>query len=93
MKIEIGKPPERTHAVKPLKTGNNDKTVGAENKTVADKVVVSGEAREIAVIAGSVKTVPDVRQELVGQIKNRINSGSYVVDTVKIAGKIIDEAI
>ena len=92
MKIDLGKPPEKSDAVKPRKTGNNEKTSAVARKAVADKVNLSGAAREIAEIMSSVKAIPDVRKDKVAEVKNQIDSGSYVTDAYKIAGKIIDEA-
>ena len=38
-------------------------------------------------------TLPDVREEKVAQIKQRIEEGSYEIDGKKIAEKMIGEAL
>jgi len=96
MKINGGKPPENSDVVRLQKAGKNgtiDQTGQAGQAKVADKVDVSGKAREIAEIMGAVKSIPDVRTEKVAEIKGLIEAGKYVVDPVKIAGRMIDEVI
>jgi len=92
MKINGGKPLEKTDVIRPQKPAKNDKATGLEKGVVTDTVKVSGIAREIAEIVGAVKSLPDARQDKVEEIKKQINSGDYVIDTYKIAGKMLDEA-
>ena len=99
MKINGGKPPENPDVVRLQKAGKNGtidqagQAEAAEQAKVADKVDVSGKAREIADIMGVVKSIPDVRTEKVAEIKGLVESGKYVADPVKIAGRMIDEVI
>lgn len=99
MKVDGGKPPESSDAVRLQKTGKNgsvDQAGAAEaagRAKVSDTVAVSGEAREIADIMGAVKSIPDVRTEKVSEIKGLVESGKYVADPVKIAGRMIDEVV
>jgi len=96
MKINGGKPPEQSDVVRLQKAGKNgtiDQAGQAEQGKVADTVDVSGKAREIAEIMGAVKSIPDVRTEKVAEIKGLVEAGKYVVDPVKIAGRMIDEVI
>lgn len=99
MKINGGKPPENSDVVRLKKAGKNGTIdqAGQANQTeqakVADKVDVSGKAREIAEIMGAVKSIPDVRTEKVAEIKGLVEAGKYVADPVKIAGRMIDEVV
>ena len=99
MKINGGKPPDNSDVVRLQKAGKNGaidqsgQADQAEKGQVADKVDVSGKAREIAEIMGAVKSIPDVRTEKVAEIKGLVEAGKYVVDPVKIAGRMIDEVI
>jgi negative regulator of flagellin synthesis FlgM len=96
MKIDGGKPPESPDVVKLQKAGKNGKIdqSNASGQTKAgDKVDVSGKAREIAELMGAVKALPEVRTEKVAEIKGLIDSGQYVADPAKIAGRMIDEVI
>ena len=92
MKINGGKPPEKTDVIRPRKAGKSDQA-GAGREAVADTVKVSETAREIAEIAAAVKSLPDARPDLVGEIKKQIDSGNYAIDAHKIAGKMLNETI
>jgi flagellar biosynthesis anti-sigma factor FlgM len=99
MKVNGGKPPESPDVVRLQKAGKNgtlEQAGAAEaagRSRVSDKVDVSGRAREIADIMGAVKSIPDVRTEKVAEIKGLVESGKYVADPVRIAGRMIDEVV
>ena len=96
MRINGGGPPEKSDVVQLQKVSKNDKAEQASDvgrETVADKVNVSVQAREIADIMGAVKSISDVRTDKVAEIKGLVDSGKYVADPYKIAGKMIDEVI
>ncbi len=97
MKISGGKPPESPDVVRLRQTEKNEKAdrpAGtAAPEKVADKVDLSGQAREIAEIIGAVKSIPEVRTEKTAEIKEMVDTGKYVVDPVKVAGKMIDEIV
>lgn len=99
MKINGGKPPENSDVVglqKASKNGALEKAGpagGAGQSKVADTVDVSGKAREIAEIVAAVQSIPEVRTEKVAEIKGLVESGKYVADPVKIAGRMIDEVV
>ncbi len=99
MKINGGKPPDNPDVVRLQKAGKNGaidqagKADQAEKGQLADKVDVSGKAREIAEIMGVVKSIPDVRTEKVESIKCQVETGNYVVDPEKVAQRMIDEIV
>jgi negative regulator of flagellin synthesis FlgM len=93
MKVNGNKPPERADVVWLQKTGKNGAAQPTEKPAVLDKVEVSGKAKELGDIVNVVKSLPDVRTEMVDGIKGQIDSGKYVVDPVKVAQKMIDEIV
>jgi negative regulator of flagellin synthesis FlgM len=93
MKIHGGRPPEGADVVRLQKTGKNGPLEPAEKAGVADKVDLSGKAKEIADLVGMAKALPDVRTEKVAEIKERIDAGKYVVDPAKVAQRMIDEIV
>ena len=96
MKVSDGRPPDKPDVVQRQKVSKKDKAGQASDvgrEAVADKVDVSGKAREIAEIIGAVKSIPDVRAGKVSEIKSLVDSGDYMADPYKIAGKMIDEVI
>lgn len=70
---------------KDLKTGNA--------KQVGDSVIISGRSDEIKGAKELYKELPDVRQELVDELKEKIRSGEYDVTSKEIADKIMHRAI
>ena len=48
-------------------------------------------AREIGDLVDAVSALPDVRFDKVAAIRKAIRSGTYVVDSAKIAQRMIDE--
>lgn len=96
MQINGGKPPDKPDVIQLQKVSKNGKVEQASDagrEPVTDKVNVSGRAREIAEITGAVKSIPDVRADKVSEIKKLVDSGKYVADPHKIAGKMINEVI
>ncbi|MBI5575322.1 MAG: flagellar biosynthesis anti-sigma factor FlgM [Deltaproteobacteria bacterium] len=93
MKVSGKKPPGSSGVVRLQKTGTSGPARPAEKPDVADKVDLSGKAREIRELAGIVNSLPEVRTEKVEGIKAKVDSGEYVVDTDKVAEKIIDEIV
>lgn len=93
MKIHGGRPPEGTDVVKLRKAGKNGPVEATAQAGVADKVALSGRAKEIADLVAAAKALPEVRAEKVDEIKARVDSGKYVADPAKIAKRMIDEIV
>lgn len=72
---------------------------GRENRSVSgsvapeEKVTLSERAREIQQVRQAVEALPDVREEKVDELKERIASGEYRVDGEKVAEKMIGESL
>lgn len=58
----------------------------------ADQLNISSDARDFQLAMKAVKDNPDIREEKVLEIKRQIESGTYQVDTKKIAGKMVQDA-
>jgi negative regulator of flagellin synthesis FlgM len=93
MKIHGGKPPENADVVRLQKAGKNGPVEPPDQAAVADKVNLSGKAKEIADIIGAVRALPEIRADKVAEIKERIDTGKYVADPAKIAKRMIDEIV
>ena len=59
----------------------------------ADRVVLSGAARELQAARAAIAQMDDVDHEKVARIKAEIQSGTYKVDARKIAGKMLEDAL
>ena len=67
----------------------------SSNKTLpsGDRVALSPEAKIMQEAIKVLETLPDVREEKVAQIRERIEEGTYQVDGRKVAEKMINESI
>ena len=57
-----------------------------------DRVAFSQQGQTIAEAQRAITTIPDVREGLVGQIRNDLQTGAYVVDNQKAAEGILRES-
>jgi len=78
----------------------NEKKVSSEAEKQAadsvvqeDKVSLSSTARDIQQAKKAVEELPDVREEKVRELKDRIEAGKYDVNGEKIAGKMLNESL
>jgi len=72
--------------------GNGRETAGAPGKSV-DKVYLSPRAREIDDAKTKLKSMPDIRTDMVNDIRHEISSGTYVVKGDKIAFRMLKESV
>lgn len=65
-----------------------------DNKTNSlnfkDELSISNEAKEIQQLMKKLKDIPDVREEKINEIKERIKSGTYEINPEKIAEKMLN---
>jgi negative regulator of flagellin synthesis FlgM len=76
----------------PIKT-DTDKQIGAASIVVTEKVDLSSRAKDIQQIKQIVDQIPDVRENKVQELKAQIDSGSYKVNSDKIAEKMVGESL
>lgn len=58
-----------------------------------EKVDLSTKARDIQNLKSAIANLPDVREEKVQELKNRIEGGKYNVSGEKIAEKMVGESL
>ncbi len=56
-----------------------------------DKISLSGKAQEINELKALINDLPDIRTEKVEQLKKAIDTGSYNIDSYKVAEKMLEE--
>lgn len=59
----------------------------------SDKVSLSSSAKDASSIKDAVKSAPEIRVELVSELKVKIESGQYNVSGREVAEKIVQTAI
>jgi len=58
--------------------------------SVADNVSLSDSAKNLASIEAALKSLPEVNQSRVDEVKARIDSGEYKPDSANLAQKMLD---
>lgn len=70
-----------------------EQTVAATSSTVSEKVNLSTKAKDIRHIKQILDQVPEVREDKISELKSKINSGTYTVQSDKIADKMAAESL
>ena len=78
-------------AQKNLKQPLNPSAPGSDKE--GDKVELSAEAKQIRAAGKQLQSMPEIREEMVAQIRNRIEAGTYQIDAGKIAAAMLKEAL
>jgi len=60
-----------------------------EKKVQSDKMQISDSAKEIVEAKKELENRPEVRSERVAALKEKVNDGTYTVDSSRIAAKIL----
>ena len=63
----------------------------AAKRSFTDQLMLSSAGKEIQTAKQAVKNSPDVRQDLVNSIKEKMNNGTYEVDVNDFAEKIMEK--
>jgi flagellar biosynthesis anti-sigma factor FlgM len=58
-----------------------------------ERVELSAEAKDFQQIRQILDQIPDVREEKIQELKVRIESGKYKVDSEKVAAKMVGESL
>jgi negative regulator of flagellin synthesis FlgM len=87
------------HSVKRAQNERAEKTGGAQGVPAKelkvslgkDKVELSGKSAEFSKLVDQLKQLPDVRQDRVNELKQKIASGNYDPSAEDIAGAILND--
>ena len=69
--------------------GEKQKKVEKSNRKVQKEGLSSSVKEEVGKVMKEAQQVPDVRRELVEEIKKAIESGNYIIDAENIAKKLL----
>jgi len=61
-----------------------------KSKTQNDSTQISAKAKEIMTARAELKEMPQVREEKVAALKEKVQSSNYQVDSKKLAAKILN---
>lgn len=73
--------------------GKDELTFPKIQKSKSDQVQVSQDTQAYMVAREAVKKVPDIREERLSEIEERIKTGTYEVTSEEIAEKIIGRSL
>ena len=79
-----------TRAVGPRQVVGSESSPRAE---AGEKVRLSPQVRELQAARTVAAEIPEIREERVAAIRAQIEAGTYLVDSEKIAGKILVETL
>ena len=71
-------------------TNNIKSTKSVKGSSFSDKLEISQTGKDYQIAKSALKSVPDVREERVREIKERIASGTYNVNAEEVADKLIE---
>ena len=71
-------------------TNNIKSTKSVKGSSFSDKLEISQTGKDYQIAKSALKSVPDVREERVRDIKERIASGTYNVNAEEVADKLIE---
>jgi negative regulator of flagellin synthesis FlgM len=96
MKIEGSRPPEgQGIQFRTQKADQPDPASGLQESTRkvarSDQVHLSDQAKELEGLKQIVNQLPEIRTEKVEALKKSIQDGTYKVDSLQVAGKILEE--
>ena len=95
MKIHGNKPPDgqeiNPSSQKISQTSAQSRIGKSETTKSVDIVEISGEGKKVAELMSAIEQLPAVREGKIKAIKEALKSGTYHVDSSKIAQKILDE--
>jgi negative regulator of flagellin synthesis FlgM len=96
MKIQGNNPIEGKdlyNKVKELKKNEDIEKKQDAQKTDAneDKISLSGRAKEIGDLKSLIEQLPEIRSDKVEDIKKAVDAGTYNIDSLKVAAKILEE--
>lgn len=75
---------------KVYQTGKAFKAQSSSKAYNSDKVEISRQGRDYQIAKAAVADAPDVREDLVADIKARIANGTYVVSSEAFANKVVE---
>lgn len=85
---------DAVNRVSQLYQANSTKKLAKQNKTEKyDTVQISQMGKDYQVAKAAVAAAPDVRAELVEDIKSRMQNGTYSLSMEKLADKLLAEEI
>jgi negative regulator of flagellin synthesis FlgM len=96
MKIQGNRPPETQEMqLRTPKVGNQETPPSAAQGTAkgssGDTVQISGRTKEMEELKQVINQMPEIRTEKVNELQQSIEAGTYQVNSLNVAGRILEE--
>jgi len=88
MRIDAYNQIQQIYGAKKLSKTEEKKTTGTNFQ---DQLQLSATAQDASAVKKAISAAPDVRQNLVNSLKERIDNGTYEVDVEDFAGKLLEK--
>lgn len=88
MRIDAYNQIQQIYGTKKLSKSEEKKTTGT---SFQDQLQLSATAQDASAVKKAISAAPDVRQNLVNSLKERIDNGTYEVDVEDFAGKLLEK--
>ncbi len=88
MRIDAYNQIQQIYGTKKLSKAEEKKTIGT---SFQDQLQLSATAQDASTVKKAITAAPDVRQNLVNSLKERIDNGTYEVDVEDFAGKLLEK--
>jgi len=88
MRIDAYNQIQQIYGTKKLSKAEEKKTTGT---SFQDQLQLSATAQDASAVKKAISAAPDVRQNLVNSLKERIDNGTYEVDVEDFAGKLLEK--
>jgi len=75
------------------KLNQSSRQVAPVTDKEGDKVELSADAKQIQTAGRLIKAMPEIREEKVAHIRNQLKTGTYQIDSGKIAAAMLKEAL
>ena len=68
-----------------------EKKADTQDTGTKDKISLSARTKEIDELRALIRDLPDIRTDRVEEIKKAVDAGSYNIDSLKVAEKVLEE--
>lgn len=87
--MKINYTPQVMRAVKNYKKQVGKTEMAKPRQAVSDKIEISSSAKQFQVAFAAIKSMPDVREAKVSELKEKVQNGTYHVSTGDLVDSIL----
>lgn len=81
------------HYQRNINAGQSVEKQATTTQVTEEKVALSSQSRDLIQIKKAVEQLPEIREEVVRELRNQIEKGTYKIQSDKIAEKMVGESL